>query len=851
MLRKTDFFIDGKWIAPAVPKELEVINPADEQPFAVISLGSAADVDKAVAAARRAFDGWSRTSREERLAALERLLAAYQRRMDDMARAISDEMGAPIKLAIESQAACGAGHIKSFIRTLRSFTFEHALDERNPQERIVHEPIGVCGLITPWNWPMNQVTLKVVPAIAAGCTVVLKPSEVAPVSSIVFAEMMEEAGFPAGVFNMVNGDGPTVGEALSRHPGIDMMSFTGSTRAGIAVSKAAADTIKRVALELGGKSPNIVFADSDLPDAIARGLAHCFENTGQSCNAPTRMLVERPVYDRAVSLAADYAATVKVGNPAEDGDHIGPLVSEVQFNKVQGLIEAGINDWGGVSPITPDFVNPEAPWPHVDDLARHTREAGKELVQRLAIYPQWARDPERWLHPATIAPVLREIDGEGYARENNWFPGAEAHAADVAALLQAPGKPRSHIETIMERLRAGVPPDEDMVVGLLRARGADAALVCRAADELRRRTNGDVVTYVVNRNINYTNVCQYRCKFCAFSKGKLAEHLRGKPYDLSIDEIQRRTVEAWQRGATEVCMQGGIHPDYTGDTYLDICSAVKAAVPEMHIHAFSPLEVTQGARTLGLPLRDYLARLQEAGLATLPGTAAEILDDEVRALICPDKVTTTEWLEVMETAHGLGLRSTATIMFGHTDRPEHWARHLLHIRDLQARSGGFTEFVPLPFVHMEAPVYRRGGARRGPTFREAVLMHAVARLVLHPLIPNIQTSWVKMGIEGASACLGAGANDLGGTLMNESISRAAGAQHGQEMTAADMERLIRGLGRVPRQRTTLYAEVQPSAVPGRLAGGADRYGAAPPATITIQPRTPGDDGATCPKVSPR
>ncbi len=344
MLRKTDFFIDGKWVAPVEPKELEVINPADEQPFAVISLGSAADVNKAVAAARRAFDGWSRTSREERLAALERLLAAYEKRMGDMAKAISEEMGAPIKLAFESQAACGAGHIKAFIRTLKDYTFEHALDARNPQERIVHEAIGVCGLITPWNWPMNQVTLKVVPAIAAGCTVVLKPSEVAPVSSIVFAEMMEEAAFPAGVFNMVNGDGPTVGEALSRHPGIDMMSFTGSTRAGIAVSKAASETIKRVALELGGKSPNIVFADSDLPDAIARGLAHCFENTGQSCNAPTRMLVERPVYDRAVNLAADYAATVKVGNPAEDGDHIGPLVSEVQFNKVQGLIEAGIKE---------------------------------------------------------------------------------------------------------------------------------------------------------------------------------------------------------------------------------------------------------------------------------------------------------------------------------------------------------------------------------------------------------------------------------------------------------------------------------------------------------------------------
>jgi FO synthase len=275
---------------------------------------------------------------------------------------------------------------------------------------------------------------------------------------------------------------------------------------------------------------------------------------------------------------------------------------------------------------------------------------------------------------------------------------------------------------------------------------------------------------------------------------------------LDLDEIANRTREAWARGATEVCMQGGIHPDYTGETYLDICRAVKAAVPAMHIHAFSPLEVTQGARTLGLSLKDYLVRLKEAGLATLPGTAAEILDDEVRAIICPDKVNTREWLEVMETAHGLGLRSTATIMFGHLDRPEHWARHLLRIRDLQVRTGGFTEFVPLPFVHMEAPVYRRGGARRGPTLREAVLMHAVARLVFHPVITNIQTSWVKMGIEGAKACLQAGANDLGGTLMNESISRAAGAKHGQEMTAASMERLIRELGRAPRQRTTLYAD---------------------------------------------
>lgn len=344
MLRKTEFYIDGKWVAPAKANDFEVINPADEQPFAVISLGSAADVDTAVAAARKAFATWGWTSREERLAALERLFEAYKARMGDMAKAISDEMGAPMKLAMESQAAVGLSHIKSFIRTLKGFVFEHALDDRNPQEMILHEPIGVCGLITPWNWPMNQVTLKVVPAIAAGCTVVLKPSEVAPLSSIVFAEMMDAAGFPAGVFNMVNGDGPTVGAALSAHPGIDMMSFTGSTRAGIAVSKAAADSVKRVTLELGGKSPNLVFADADIEDAVVRGLDHCFENTGQSCNAPTRMLVERKVYDQAVEVATRHAAKVKVGNPAEDGDHIGPLVSEVQFEKVQGLIDAAIKE---------------------------------------------------------------------------------------------------------------------------------------------------------------------------------------------------------------------------------------------------------------------------------------------------------------------------------------------------------------------------------------------------------------------------------------------------------------------------------------------------------------------------
>jgi aldehyde dehydrogenase (NAD+) len=344
MLRKTEFYIDGKWVAPEAPRELEVINPADETAFAVISMGSEADVNKAVAAAKKAFPAWSRTTKEERLGYLEKLLAVYEKRSAEMAKTISQEMGAPITLATQAQAASGWGHIKAFIRTVKNFEFDRPLNDKMTTEHIAHEPVGVCGLITPWNWPMNQITLKVVPAVAAGCTVVLKPSEIAPLNAMLFAEIMDEAGFPAGVFNLVNGDGPTVGEAMSRHPDIDMMSFTGSTRAGVAVQKAAADTVKRVALELGGKSPNIVFADADIQKAVKRGALHCFNNTGQSCNAPTRMLVERSVYDEAVEVAAETAKNCKVGDPAEEGNHIGPLVSQMQFDKVQALIQKGIDE---------------------------------------------------------------------------------------------------------------------------------------------------------------------------------------------------------------------------------------------------------------------------------------------------------------------------------------------------------------------------------------------------------------------------------------------------------------------------------------------------------------------------
>ena len=475
------------------------------------------------------------------------------------------------------------------------------------------------------------------------------------------------------------------------------------------------------------------------------------------------------------------------------------------------IVAAGINDWGGVSPLTPDFVNPEAPWPHLEQLAEETAAAGKLLCERLTIYPRYALEPERWLDPALRTAVVQKIDADGLPRVEAWSPGAieappEKELDLIAGPTSLPPGPE-RLESALESARNGDDLSEDEVVRLFRVRGDDLTRVCRAADEIRSEVNGDVVTYVVNRNINYTNVCYFKCQFCAFSKGKMSENLRGKPYDLGLDEVSRRSSEAWDRGATEVCMQGGIHPEYTGQTYLDIVVAVKEAVPGMHVHAFSPLEVWQGAATLGVSLENFLEQLKAAGLGTLPGTAAEILDDEIREILCADKLKTDQWLEVMETAHRVGFRTTATIMYGHIDGPTNWARHLLRLRDLQKRTGGFTEFVPLPFVHMEAPIYLKGNARRGPTFREAVLMHAVARLTLHPHFRNIQASWVKMGREGVRACLQAGVNDLGGTLMNESITRAAGSEHGQELPPAEMEALIRECGRVPQQRSTAYGDV--------------------------------------------
>ncbi|MFT5259790.1 MAG: aldehyde dehydrogenase (NAD+) [Saprospiraceae bacterium] len=343
MLDKRNFYINGQWVAPAVANDFEVINPSTEEVCAVISMGDQADTDAAVAAANNAFDSWSQTPKAERLALLEELAAIYERRSDEMGEAISMEMGAPILMAKTSQSGSGTWHIKNFIRAFKHFEEDKTLGDHAPNDRILYEPIGVCGLITPWNWPMNQIALKVVPSVAVGCTVILKPSEIAPLSGLLFAEIMDEAGFPAGVFNLINGDGIGVGTQLSGHADIDMISFTGSTRAGTAISKNAADTIKRVSLELGGKGANVIFADAD-EKAVKRGVLHCFNNTGQSCNAPTRMLVERPIYDLAVQTAIDTAAISSVDVASKEGRHMGPVVSELQYDKIQHLIGVGIDE---------------------------------------------------------------------------------------------------------------------------------------------------------------------------------------------------------------------------------------------------------------------------------------------------------------------------------------------------------------------------------------------------------------------------------------------------------------------------------------------------------------------------
>ncbi len=498
------------------------------------------------------------------------------------------------------------------------------------------------------------------------------------------------------------------------------------------------------------------------------------------------------------------------------------------------LLDSGINDWGGVSPVTIDHVNPEAPWPELDRLREATEARGFRLAARLPVYPGYVAELDRWCEPWVATAVRARADASGLGREDRFVAGVSTAIPDFDRTLAAVGEPREplrvhgdtaagwtgswagagsiseSVAVALAKVDEGILLDLDDVEAMFEARGRDLGAVFRTADRLRREVSGDEVTYVVTRNINYTNVCYFKCGFCAFSKGKLAENLRGPAYVVPLEEIVRRCHEAWDRGAVEVCLQGGIHPGFDGDYYAEICAAIKRELPDLHLHAFSALEVWQGAATLEVSLTSYLERLRSLGLASLPGTAAEILDDEVRAELCPDKVNTGQWLEVHDTAHRAGLNSTTTIMFGHIERPRHWARHLIALRDQQRRTGGFTEFVPLPFVHVEAPIFLKGRARKGPTLRESILMHAVPRLALHPHITNIQASWPKLGVAGGQLALRAGANDFGGTLMNESISRAAGASHGQEMPPEQMEAAIRAIGRAPRQRTTLYRVPDPA-----------------------------------------
>jgi len=418
-----------------------------------------------------------------------------------------------------------------------------------------------------------------------------------------------------------------------------------------------------------------------------------------------------------------------------------------------------------------------------------------------------------------FAAWLAQTDGSGAARPRyEWSPGKDmappvpedrlsAEWLDSAWLGGSPA-PFPHsaggLESILERSLEGSPPTTDEIETLFRARGDQIDAVAHVADVLRKKAVGDTVTYVVNRNINYTNLCYFRCGFCAFSKGPRSLNLRGEPYLMGLDEIVDRSVEAWERGATEVTLQGGIHPDFTGNFYVDVVNSIKDRLPDMHIHGFTPLEVWQGAETLGIPVRRFLEELKAAGLGTLPGTAAEILDDDVRAHLCPDKIRTSQWAEVMITAHELGLRATSTIMFGHIDHPRSWANHLEVIRHIQRRTGGFTEMVPLPFVHMGSPIFLRGRSRPGPTWDEVVLIHSVSRIALDGLVPNIQASWVKLGLEGGRRLLDAGCNDLGGTLMGEIITRSAGAEHGQEVSTQQFRDVIAAAGRTPALRSTTY-----------------------------------------------
>ncbi|MEU1706428.1 bifunctional FO biosynthesis protein CofGH [Streptomyces sp. NPDC005706] len=509
------------------------------------------------------------------------------------------------------------------------------------------------------------------------------------------------------------------------------------------------------------------------------------------------------------------------------------------------LIGAGIDDWGGVSPLTIDHVNPERPWPQIEELAARSRAAGFELRERLCVYPEFVRRGEPWLDPRLRPHVDALADPRtGLARPDAvvegrpWQEPEEAFTAtgrtdlhtaidtegrtadrradfdevygDWEALREAaaPGMAPERIDTdVRQALRTAADDPTRLTdaeaLALLHADGPALDALCRVADDVRRSAVGDDVTYIVTRNINFTNVCYTGCRFCAFAQRRTD----ADAYTLSLEQVADRAQQAWDVGAVEVCMQGGIHPDLPGTAYFDIARAVKERVPGMHVHAFSPMEVVNGATRTGMPIREWLAAAKEAGLDSIPGTAAEILDDEVRWVLTKGKLPTATWTEVITTAHELGIRSSSTMMYGHVDQPRHWLGHLRTLAGIQRETGGFTEFVTLPFIHTNAPVYLAGIARPGPSTRDNRAVTAMARLLLHPWIPNIQTSWVKLGAEGAAEMLRSGANDLGGTLMEETISRMAGSSYGSYKSVRDLIAVAEAAGRPAKPRTTLYGEV--------------------------------------------
>lgn len=509
------------------------------------------------------------------------------------------------------------------------------------------------------------------------------------------------------------------------------------------------------------------------------------------------------------------------------------------------LIGAGIDDWGGVSPLTIDHVNPERPWPQIEELTERSRAAGFELRERLCVYPEFVRRGEPWLDPRLLPHVRALADpATGLAREDAVVEGrpwqepeevftptgrTDLHTSidtegrtsdrrddfdevygdwDALREAAAPGMVPERIDTDVRQALATAADDPTKLtdaeaLALLHADGPALDALARIADDVRRSAVGDDVTYIVTRNINFTNVCYTGCRFCAFAQRRTD----ADAYTLSLEQVADRAQQAWDVGAVEVCMQGGIHPDLPGTAYFDIARAVKERVPGMHVHAFSPMEVVNGATRTGLSIREWLTAAQEAGLDTIPGTAAEILDDEVRWVLTKGKLPAATWIEVVETAHELGIRSSSTMMYGHVDQPRHWLGHLRTLAALQQRTGGFTEFVTLPFIHTNAPVYLAGIARPGPSMRDNRAVTAMARLLLHPWVPNIQTSWVKLGTEGAAEMLRSGANDLGGTLMEETISRMAGSSYGSYKSVKDLIAVAEAAGRPARPRTTVYGEV--------------------------------------------